>query len=150
MHDGFYQFTYLCFMEKEWIEIEAMIEAPIEAVWKKWTTAEDIQQWNFAHESWCCPTAQIDLREEGTFTYRMEAVDGSVGFDFQGVFDSIEEQEFLAITLGDGRKWEIEFSDLGQSTHVTERFHPESVNPIDMQEAGWQSILNQFKSYCEE
>ena len=137
-------------MEKEWIEIEAMIEAPIEAVWKKWTTAEDIQQWNFAHESWCCATAQIDLREEGTFTYRMEAVDGSAGFDFQGVFDSIEEQEFLAITLGDGRKWEIEFSDLGQSTHVTERFHPESVNPIDMQEAGWQSILNQFKSYCEE
>ncbi|MFM6933844.1 MAG: SRPBCC domain-containing protein [Flavobacteriales bacterium] len=137
-------------MEQEWIEVEAMIEAPIDQVWAKWTQSEHITNWNFAHESWCCPAATIDLREEGNFLMRMEAVDGSAGFDFHGIYDTIEEQEFLAITLGDGRKWEVEFADLGQSTHVTERFHPESENSLEMQKAGWQAILNQFKTYCEE
>jgi uncharacterized protein YndB with AHSA1/START domain len=80
----------------------------------------------------------------------MEAVDGSAGFDFQGTYDTVKDQEFLAITLADGRKWEVEFSDLGLSTHVTERFHPETENTLELQEQGWQAILNQFKSYCEE
>jgi uncharacterized protein YndB with AHSA1/START domain len=137
-------------MEQEWIEVEAMIEAPINEVWEKWTTSEHVTKWNFAHVSWCCPKATIDLRENGAFSFRMEAVDGSVGFDFNGTYEEVEEQEFLSITLGDGRKWEVEFSDLGMSTHVTERFQPESENPIEMQQAGWQSILNQFKTYCEE
>lgn len=137
-------------MQHEWIEIEVMIEAPIDEVWEKWTASEHVQKWHFAHESWCCPSANIDLQEDGTFSYRMEAIDGSAGFDFHGTYDNIEEQEFLAITLGDGRKWEVEFVDLGSSTHVTERFHPETENTLELQQAGWQSILNQFKSYCEE
>ncbi len=136
-------------MEKEWIEVEAMIEAPIKEVWEKWTSSEHIVQWNFAHESWCCPHAQVDLREEGTFSLRMEAVDGSAGFDFQGVYETIEDQAFLSIVLADGRLWEVEFSDLGQSTHVSERFQPESENSMELQQAGWQAILNQFKTYCE-
>lgn len=136
-------------MEKEWIEVEAMIEAPIKEVWEKWTSSEHIVQWNFAHESWCCPRAQVDLREEGTFSLRMEAVDGSAGFDFQGVYETIEDQAFLSIVLADGRLWEVEFSDLGQSTHVSERFQPESENSLELQQAGWQAILNQFKTYCE-
>lgn len=143
-------FSYLCFMEQEWIEVEAMIEAPIQEVWEKWTTGEHVTKWNFAHESWCCPSARIDLRKGGAFSFRMEAVDGSAGFDFQGTYDAVEYQEFLAITLADGRKWEVEFSDLGSSTHVTERFHPETENTLELQEQGWQAILNQFKSYCEE
>jgi uncharacterized protein YndB with AHSA1/START domain len=80
---------------------------------------------------------------------RMEAVDGSAGFDFSGVYDAIEEQEFLSITLEDGRRWEVEFADLGQSTHVTERFQAESENTVELQQQGWQAILTQFKSYCE-
>ena len=143
-------FSYLCFMEQEWIEVEVMIEAPIQEVWEKWTTGEHVTKWNFAHESWCCPSVSIDLRKGGAFSFRMEAVDGSAGFDFQGAYDSVDDQEFLAITLADGRKWEVEFSDLGSSTHVTERFHPETENTLELQEQGWQAILNQFKSYCEE
>ncbi len=137
-------------MEQEWIEVETMIEAPIDEVWEKWTTSEHVTKWNFAHESWCCPSANSDLREGGIFSYRMEAVDGSAGFDFHGTYDNIEEQEFLAITLGDGRKWEVEFADLGQSTHVTERFQPETENTVELQQNGWQAILNQFKFYCED
>ncbi len=136
-------------MEQEWIEVEAMIEAPINEVWEKWTRDQHVTKWNFAHESWCCPKATIDLRDGGAFSFRMEAVDGSAGFDFHGTYDEVEEQEFLAITIGDGRKWEVEFSDLGLSTHVTERFHPESENSHELQQEGWQAILNQFKSYCE-
>ena len=149
MYGWNYDFPYICFMEKEWIEVEAMIEAPINEVWTKWTKSEHVVQWNFAHESWCCPSAKIDLREEGSFTMRMEAVDGSAGFDFSGVYDTIEEQEFLSITLEDGRRWEVEFVDLGQSTHVTERFQAESENTVELQQQGWQAILNQFKTYCE-
>ena len=136
-------------MEKEWIEVEAMIEAPIKEVWEKWTSSEHIVKWNFAHESWCCPRAQVDLREEGIFSLRMEAVDGSAGFDFQGTYETVEDQAFLSIVLADGRLWEVEFSDLGQSTHVSERFQPESENSLELQQAGWQAILNQFKTYCE-
>jgi uncharacterized protein YndB with AHSA1/START domain len=136
-------------MEKEWIEVEVMIEAPMKEVWEKWTSSEHIVHWNFAHESWCCPNAQVDLREEGTFSWRMEAVDGSAGFDFQGTYETIEDQAFLSIVLADGRLWEVEFSDLGQSTHVSERFQPESENSLELQQAGWQAILNQFKTYCE-
>ena len=137
-------------MEEEWIEVEAMIEAPIDKVWEKWTKSEHVTKWNFAHESWCCPSAGIDLRKGGAFSYRMEAVDGSAGFDFQGTYDAVEDQEFLAITLADGRKWEVEFSDLGLSTHVTERFQPETEITVELQQNGWQAILDQFKSYCED
>jgi uncharacterized protein YndB with AHSA1/START domain len=90
-------------MEQEWIEVEAMIEAPINEVWEKWTTSEHVTKWNFADESWCCPKATIDLRKGGAFSFRMEAVDGTEGFDFHGTYDEVEDQEFLAIILSDGR-----------------------------------------------
>jgi uncharacterized protein YndB with AHSA1/START domain len=135
-------------MEK--ILVETIVSVPIEKAWEAWNQPEHIKQWNFAHESWCCPSAENDLQPNGKFSYRMEAKDGSFGFDYKGIFNEIRKPEFLSLTLGDGRQVEVSFERIdGESTKITERFDPEAQNSIDLQRSGWQSILKCYKAYVE-
>ncbi len=131
------------------ITIETSINAPIDTVWNCWTQPDCIMQWNAASDDWHTPSATNDLREGGSFTSRMEAKDGSVGFDFGGTYTKVIEHKEIAYTMSDGRKVSIAFDGHGHHTHVTETFDPESENPIDMQRDGWQSILDNFKDHVE-
>lgn len=131
------------------ITIKTQVNAPVEKVWKYWTEPEHITQWNAASDDWHTPRAENDLRTGGRFTSRMEAKDGSMGFDFGGVYDEVKNHEVIAYTMDDGRKVVVEFSSDGNSTHVIETFDPEDQNSREMQQEGWQSILNNFKKYAE-
>ena len=135
--------------EKTVITIAADINAPVEKVWKLWNTPEDVVKWNTPSEDWHTPVAENDLKPGGKFLYRMEAKDGSFGFDFAGVYDEVKNNEVLTYTLGDGRKVAIIFKAEGGVTHITETFEPENQNSLEMQQAGWQSILDNFKKYAE-
>ncbi|GGH71362.1 uncharacterized protein YndB with AHSA1/START domain [Filimonas zeae] len=131
------------------ITVSALVNAPVEKVWDVWFTPEHITQWNAASDDWHTPTATVNLRTGGTFTSRMEAKDGSFGFDFSGTYDVVKTHEHVSITMGDGRKWTVDFTAQGDSTLVTEAFEAESTNPIEMQRGGWQAILDNFKNYTE-
>jgi uncharacterized protein YndB with AHSA1/START domain len=135
--------------DKTKITVSAAIKAPVDKVWKFWTTPEDITQWNNATDDWHTPSASNDLRKDGEFHYKMEAKNGSFGFDFFGVYDEIKPEELIAYTLGDGRKVIITFKDKESETEVVEIFEAETKNDIDKQQKGWQSILNNFKKYAE-
>ncbi|MCB0761676.1 MAG: SRPBCC family protein [Flavobacteriales bacterium] len=135
--------------DKERITVKAAIHAPIETVWEKWTSADHIVNWNFASDDWCCPSATSPLEVGARYTSRMEARDGSVGFDFWGTYVVIEPPVRIHTQLGDGRHVEVEFMSDGKLTQVTETFDPEDQNPIDLQRGGWQAILNNFKKYVE-
>ena len=134
---------------KKTITIETAVKAPVEKVWKTWSTPEDITQWNNASDDWHTPFAENDLRTRGKFSSRMEAKDGSIGFDFAGVYDKVIPNELIEYTLGDGRKVKIIFTANGNETKVTETFEAENENPLEMQKSGWQSILDNFKKYTE-
>jgi len=136
--------------DKKTITIEAVIKAPVKKVWELWTNPEHITKWNYASDDWHTPKAENDLRAGGKFSYRMEAKDGSFGFDFGGVYDEVKPNALIAYTLGDGRKAKIVFTDKNDETIITEHFEAEGVNPVEMQKNGWQSILNNFKKYAEE
>jgi uncharacterized protein YndB with AHSA1/START domain len=131
------------------ITIENTIDAPVEKVWQSWTLPEHIKKWNNASDDWHTPFAENDLRVGGKFTARMEAKDGSFGFEFWGIYDEIKNHELIASTLGDGRKLRVAFSSAGKGTRVVESFEAETENPIEMQKNGWQSILDNFKKYTE-
>lgn len=131
------------------ISIKAEVKAGIEKVWDFYTKPEHIVNWNFASDDWHCPRAENDLRVGGTYSARMEAKDGSFGFDFSAIYDDVVENEKIVYTMEDGRKVETEFQDSGDSTTVTTKFEAESENPIEMQREGWQSILDNFKKYTE-
>lgn len=131
------------------ITIQATINASVEHVWEKWTTPTDIMQWNAASEDWHTPKAENDLRVGGQFSFRMEAKDGSMGFDFGGKYTEVEPLRRIAYILEDDRTVEITFEGAGDSTHVTETFVPETENPIELQQQGWQMILNNFKAHAE-
>ncbi|RYG18594.1 MAG: polyketide cyclase [Chitinophagaceae bacterium] len=131
------------------ITIEATINAPVDKVWSYWNLPAHIMQWAFASEEWHCPAAENDLQVGGKFTTRMEAKDGSFGFEFGGIYDVVKTNEEIAYSLEDGRKVKITFIDLGNETKVIETFDPESQNPIEMQRGGWQAILNNFKKHAE-
>src|SRR5437879_2044772 len=135
--------------EKKEITVEATVKVPVEKAWKLWTGSEHITHWNFASDDWHSPKAENDLRMGGKFNYRMEAKDGSFGFDFGGVYDEIKTNELIKYTIGDGRKATITFSGNGNETRITETFEAENVNTIEMQQGGWQAILNNFKKYAE-
>ncbi|GLU54753.1 SRPBCC family protein [Dyadobacter frigoris] len=136
-------------MASETIIVEATIEAPIEKVWETWTKPEHIMHWNNASDDWFTPKAENDLRPGGKFSSRMEARDGSFGFDFEGIYDEVTDHKLISYSLEDGRKVKIEFEEKGDQTLVTENFDAETENPVEMQKAGWQSILNNFKKYTE-
>lgn len=136
-------------MSREVITISTEISAPLERVWKCWTDPMHIPHWSFATEEWHTPKASNDLRKGGKFSSRMEAKDGSAGFDFEGTYDEVIPLELISYHIGDGRKVEITFQKEDQKVMLIEKFEPETTNPIDMQKAGWQAILNNFKKYVE-
>jgi len=131
------------------ITVSAIVHAPIEKVWRYWTTPENIMEWNSASEDWHTPRAENDLRVGGKFFSRMEAKDGSFGFDFGGVYDGVIEHKLISYTMGDGRKVEVDFWDEGDDTKIIETFEAESSNSFEQQQFGWQSILDNFKKYAE-
>lgn len=131
------------------ITVTATVNANREKVWAFWTQPEHITQWSSASPDWHTPFAENDLTAGGKFKSRMEAKDGSMGFDFGGVYDEVVPHQLISYTLEDGRKVRVMFADQGQQTEITEVFEAENQNPADMQQAGWQTILNNFKSYVE-
>ena len=131
------------------ITIENTINAPVKKVWEYWTKPEHITQWNNASDDWHTPHAENDLRVGGSFLSRMEAKDGSFGFDFGGVYDAVTTNEYIEYTMGDGRKVKITFTPDGNKTKVVESFEAENTNSIEMQQGGWQNILDNFKKYTE-
>ena len=131
------------------ITVETTVHAPITTVWDSWNNPEHITQWAFASPDWHTPWAKNDLRVGGSFSSRMEAKDGSFGFEFGGVYDAVTTNELIAYTMADGRKVMVEFSAEGDTTKVVERFDAENENPVDMQQMGWQAILDNFKKYTE-
>lgn len=131
------------------ITVEAIVHAPITTVWDSWNNPDHITQWAFASPDWHTPWAKNDLRVGGSFSSRMEAKDGSFGFEFGGVYDAVTTNELIAYTMADGRKVMVEFSAEGDATKVVERFDAENENPVDMQQMGWQAILDNFKKYTE-
>ncbi len=135
--------------EDKMILVQITILEAIGKVWKFWTKAEHITKWNNASVDWHTPRAKNDLRKGGKFLYRMEAKDGSSGFDFEGVYDEVKLNELISYTLGDGRKVNIAFRTVGNLTTVEERFEAETENSVELQRNGWQNILNNFKNYTE-
>ena len=137
-------------MDKQKITIKTIINAPVEKVWTYWTEPEHIKKWNNASEDWHTTKAENDLRVGGKFISRMEAKDGSLGFDFGGIYDEVKVYDFISYTLGDERKVRITFVRSQDKTEITEEFQAENENSIEMQEMGWQAILDNFKRYTEE
>lgn len=135
---------------KRVISVHTTVRKPLEKVWKNYTSPDDIVKWNAASSDWHTTHATNDLRIGGQFNYRMEAKDGSFGFDFWGVYDEIKSYEKLEYTLGDGRKVLVKFLSLGNQTEILQTFEPENENSDEMQLNGWQSILNNFKEFAEK
>ncbi|HAN17137.1 MAG: polyketide cyclase [Bacteroidetes bacterium GWC2_33_15] len=131
------------------ISIQEIINAPIELVWKYWTTPNDIIQWNNASDDWRTSRADNDLRVAGKFLYRMEAKDGSAGFDFAGEYNIVSKNKLIEYTMSDGRKVRVTFSKNENETLIVETFEAESENSIELQRAGWKAILSNFKRYVE-
>ncbi|TDH24567.1 activator of HSP90 ATPase [Segetibacter sp. 3557_3] len=136
-------------MEQTKVTITANIQSTINKVWEYYTKPEHITQWNFATDEWHCPSASNDMRVGGKYAARMEAKDGSFGFDFEATYDEVIDQKRLSYTLGDGRAVVTDFEDEGESTRVTTSFDAENQNDVEMQRAGWQAILDNFKKYVE-
>ncbi|MCB0653843.1 MAG: SRPBCC family protein [Saprospiraceae bacterium] len=130
------------------ITVQATINADSKKVWDYYTNPKHIIHWNFADPSWHCPSAENDMRIGGTYKARMEAKDGSFGFDFEAIYSNIVEGKNFTYEFG-GRTATVQFTDLGKQTEVVVTFDPEDENPIEMQKGGWQAILNNFKNYTE-
>ena len=135
-------------MPVQTISVETKVAAPLGMVWKTYTTPEDIMRWNAASDDWHTTAATVDLRVGGAFTSRMEAKDGSMGFDFAGTYTKIEDQSLIAYEFGN-RIAEIMFVQEPDGVLVRVTFEPESQNPLVMQRDGWQAILNSFSRHTE-
>lgn len=132
------------------IAIETTVDAPLEQVWSAWVTPADIILWNFASHDWCCPDARIELVVGGKFSYRMEAVDGSFGFDFEGKFTSIDPCNAIEYILDDDRVVRITFVQSETGVRVVETFEAEDEHSAEQQRQGWQCILENFKKHVEQ
>lgn len=126
------------------ITIETLVENDLDRVWQAWTTPDDIKQWNTASDAWHTTVSTVDLREGGRFLSRMEARDGSAGFDFEGSYTRIVPHRLIEYRLSDGREVTVEFIEGVDGVLVRTAFEPEDANPLDMQRAGWQAILDNF------
>ena len=135
-------------MPQEKIIVKAIVSANKQKVWDYYTTPEHITKWNFADPSWHCPSASNDMKIGGKYIARMEAKDGSFGFDFEAEYKIINQGNDFTYEFG-GRIATIQFIQLHEQTEVTITFDPETENPIELQKSGWQSILNNFKNYTE-
>lgn len=131
------------------VTVQAIIKAPVEKVWKYWSEPEHIMKWNAASDDWHTPRSENDLRVGGKFTSRMEAKDGSMGFDFGGTYDVVTLHEAISYTMGDGRRVDTSFTAQGDETNVVQTFDAEETNPVEFQQQGWQAIMDNFKSYTE-
>jgi len=131
------------------ITVETIINSDIESVWKRWNTPEDVKNWNAASEDWHTTHAEIDLKEGGEFLSRMEAKDGSTGFDFKGTYKVVNKPLLIIYTIEDGREVKIEFKETPDGVKVIETFEAESTYTEEQQKQGWQSILNNFRKYVE-
>lgn len=136
-------------VEKIVITIEAIIHAPVKKVWNLWTDPKHIVNWNAASDDWHTPSAENDLRVGGKFIWRMEAKDGSMGFDFTGVYNKVELHKQIDSLLDDGRKVQVSFVEKDNETLVIESFEAETENSLELQKTGWQAILDNFKKYVE-
>ena len=134
---------------KQLITVKARIKLPLEKVWQYWSAPEHVVKWNHASDDWHTPRAENDLREDGRFLFRMEAKDGSRGFDFSGRYTRVKEYQQIDFTMDDNRTVAISFSEQSDSTEIVETFEAEATNPPEMQRQGWQAILNNFKKYSE-
>jgi uncharacterized protein YndB with AHSA1/START domain len=131
------------------ITLTTHVAKPVAHVWNIWTDPTHIMQWNAASDDWHCPNATNDLRIGGSFSSTMAARDGSFSFDFAGVYDDVQLHKRIAYTMADGRTVEILFEEQDGGTLVTESFDAETQNPVEMQRAGWQAILDRFKAHAE-
>jgi Uncharacterized conserved protein len=132
------------------ITVEVTVNAPMSKVWDYWTTPAHITQWCNASDDWHAPYAENDLNINGKFKTTMAAKDGSMSFDFEGVYTNIREHKLIEYTILDGRKVRITFSQPDdEQTQIVETFDAEDINPFEMQQSGWQSILDNFKKYTE-
>jgi len=131
------------------ITISTFVNLPIEIVWKVWIRPVHIKNWNNASPNWHTPFAKNSLKVGGKFIYRMEARDGSFGFDFEGKYQEVELEKRITYQLVDGRKVWIKFEKEGEGVQITETFEPEQENSIELQRQGWQAILDNFKRYSE-
>jgi uncharacterized protein YndB with AHSA1/START domain len=131
------------------ITIEIEVNSSISKVWNAWVTPYDITYWNFASDDWCCPVAQVDLQVGQKFNYRMEAKDGSMGFDFEGEFTQIELHHLIIYKLADEREVSVEFVQTDDGVKVIESFEAEDENSAELQRQGWFSILTNFKKHVE-
>ena len=131
------------------IKIEALVHAPVEKVWATWTEPQHIANWAFASDDWHAPHAENDLRVDGRFSTTMAAKDGSFSFDFGGVYTEVKPLESIKYTMDDGRVSDITFTQQGNATYIVQNFEAETENPVELQQGGWQAILNNFKKYAE-
>lgn len=130
------------------ITFERIVRAPVDVVWKSWTTPDDIRQWNTASDDWHTTSASVDLRVGGNFSSRMEAKDGSMGFDFAGTYTKVEEHRLLEASFGD-RVLRVEFEEGAAGVTVRETFDAESTHSVEQQRLGWQAILDNFARHVE-
>ena len=132
------------------IKVQTTINAPISKIWEYWTSEKHVTNWNFAVSDWHCPAATNNLVVGGEFHYTMSDKDNSFSFDFWGTYQKIDIEKYIEIHLGDGRLMKVFFETSGNDTIVTEEFEPEQQNTVEMQQAGWQMILDNFKKYVEQ
>jgi uncharacterized protein YndB with AHSA1/START domain len=129
--------------------VSTIVPVEPKRAWQLYTNPDDITQWNFANDEWHCPSAGVDLKVGGTHTARMEAKDGSFGFDFHGTYTEVDEPTALTLVLEDGRKSRTTFTASEGGTVVETVFDAEAENSADMQRAGWQAILDNFRKHAE-
>ncbi|MCC7298548.1 MAG: SRPBCC family protein [Bacteroidia bacterium] len=131
------------------ITVTTTVEAPVEIAWLFWTSEEHIVNWNNASDDWHTPFAENNVEVGGEFNYRMEAKDGSFGFDLKGTYTEVVLNKSLAFHFEDNRKITVTFEGKDDETEIIETFEPENQNPEELQRAGWQAILDNFKRYIE-
>ncbi len=132
------------------ITVSTKINSNIEKIWNYWTSPIHIANWTFASSDWHVPFAENDLQINGKFKTRMEAKDGSFGFDFEGIYSNIIENQLIEYHIIDSRKVSIQFIQNQDFVEIIESFDPENENTLELQQQGWQSILDNFKNYVEE
>ncbi|MFM9935908.1 MAG: SRPBCC family protein [Novosphingobium sp.] len=130
------------------IAVETRVKAPIDKVWRAYTSPEHVTKWNFASEDWHCPRATGDLRAGGKFSSRMEAKDGSMGFDFEGTYTNVIEHKLIEYSFGD-RAAKVEFIPSGKDVAVRVTFDSEPTHSEEQQRTGWQAILSNFAQHAE-
>lgn len=136
-------------MKETGLQVETELQLPPERVWELWTAPQHITMWNYASDEWHCPRAENDLRPGGKLITRMEAKDGSMGFDFSGTYKEVKPYRLLEYSLDDGRIVRVEFTPKGNGTRLTEYFEAEKTHSLEQQKTGWQNILDNFKKYAE-